>query len=441
MEPIATLGLDSGLEAQPASSRATVARSYQEVPATRWTQRYAQRTQRVTSSAIRELLKLTEQPDVISFGGGLPAPEVFPLIEVNAASQRVLAEHGAAALQYSTTEGYRPLRELLVERMERYGIRVTPENVLITGGSQQALDLVGRLFINPGDRILVEEPTYLGALQAWNAAQAEYVTVPTDDDGLRIDQLESALRVGPKFMYVLPNFQNPGGTTLSLERRQRLVELANHYGVPMIEDDPYGQLRYEGEHLPPLVKLDADLHGCEDGRAFTGAVIYLSTLSKLLAPGLRVGWVVAPEAVIQRLVQLKQGADLHTSSFAQMVAYEAAKDGFLDQHVRVIRKVYGERRHAMLAALERYFPEEVRWTRPGGGLFLWVTLPKGLDSTELLKHALQRKVAFVPGVSFFAQGGGAETLRLNFSYPTPDVIDEGIKRLGEVIKERLASRG
>lgn len=408
---------------------------------TPWSDRFAQRTHGMTSSAIRELLKLTEHPEIISFAGGLPAPEVFPLEAVKAASRRVLDEHGRTALQYSTTEGYLPLRELLVRHMERYGIHVTPDNVLITSGSQQALDLVGRLFINAGDRVLVEEPTYLGALQAWNAAQAEYVTVPTDDDGLRVDQLESALRVGPKFIYVLPNFQNPGGTTLSLERRQRLVELANHYGAPIIEDDPYGQLRYEGEHVPPLVKLDADLHGCQDGRAFTGAVIYMSTLSKLLAPGLRVGWVVAPEAVIQRLVQLKQGTDLHTSSFGQMVAYEAAKDGFLDRHVRVIRKVYGERRNAMLAALERYFPDEVRFTRPGGGLFLWVTLPAGLDSTDLLKHALRRKVAFVPGASFFALGGGAETLRLNFSYPAPDVIDEGIKRLGEVIKERLAARG
>jgi 2-aminoadipate transaminase len=409
---------------------------------TPWSDRYAQRTQRMTSSAIRELLKLTEQPDIISFAGGLPAPEVFPLEEFEDAVHRVLAEHGRAALQYSTTEGYKPLRELLCRHMARYGIEVGPDNVLITSGAQQALDLVGRLFLNPGDHVVTEAPTFLGALQAFTAYQAEYVPVPIDDDGMRVDLIEEALRSGPKFIYVLPNFQNPGGVTLSLERRQRLIEIASHYGVPIVEDDPYGQLRYEGHHLPPLVKVDAEFHGCANGeRAFRGGVLYLGTLSKTLAPGLRLGWVVAPEEVARKLAMMKQGTDLHTSTFTQMVAYEVARGGFLDRHVRVIRRVYDERRNAMLSALERFFPPGVRWTRPQGGLFLWVTLPAGLDAAEVLKDAIAEKVAFVPGASFFPLGGGRETLRLNFSYPDPQTIEEGIRRLGTVLTRRLAARG
>jgi len=408
---------------------------------TLWNARFAQRTQRMTSSVIRELLKLTEKPDVISFAGGLPAPEVFPSAEVEAAAQRVLREQAPTALQYAATEGYLPLRELLVRHMERYGIRVGPANVMITSGSQQGLDLIGKLFLNPGDRILTESPTYLGALQAWTAYQAEYLTVPIDDDGLDVDRLEQELRAGPKFLYVLPNFQNPAGVTLSLERRRRLIELANHYGTPIVEDDPYGRLRYEGEHIAPLVKASAEYHGCANGEhEFTGDVIYLSTLSKTLAPGLRIAWVVAPESVISRLVQMKQGSDLHTSTFCQMVAYEVAKDGFLDRHVRRIREVYGERRNAMLRALERHFPEGVAWTRPQGGLFLWVTLPEGLDSRALLREALEReKVAFVPGASFFPLGGGERTCRLNFSYCDPEKIEEGIRRLGRVVARSFAA--
>jgi len=407
-------------------------------PDTLWSERFAQRTQRMTSSMIRELLKLTDKPEIISFAGGLPAPEVFPCEEVAAAAERVLREQGKTALQYASTEGYLPLRELLVRHMARYGIKVTPANVLITSGSQQGLDLIGKLFLNPGDRVLTESPTYLGALQAWSAYQAEYVSVPIDDDGLDIGGLEAALRAGPKFLYILPNFQNPGGVTLSFERRRRLVELANHYGTPIVEDDPYGQLRYEGEHLPPLVKIDAEYHGCANGeQAFSGDVLYLSTLSKTLAPGLRIAWIVAPEPVIHRLVQMKQGADLHTSTFGQMVAYETAKEGFLDRHVRRIRQLYGERRNAMLASLGRHFPEEMRWTRPQGGLFLWATLPPGLDSAKLLPLALAENVAFVPGRSFFPVGGGERTMRLNFSYCTPETIDEGIRRLGTVIKRQM----
>jgi 2-aminoadipate transaminase len=430
------------IEARKAFSPLDGRRNGSAVP-TLWAERFAQRTQRMTSSMIRELLKLIEKPDVISFAGGLPAPEVFPFAEIELAALKVLRQEGKTALQYAATEGYLPLREMLVRHMARYGIRVKPANVMITSGSQQGLDLIGKLFVNPGDRILTESPTYLGALQAWSAYQADYLTVPVDDEGLDVARLEAQLRGGPKFLYILPNFQNPAGVTLSLGRRRRLVELANHYGAPIVEDDPYGQLRYEGEHLPPIVQLDAEFHGCAQGDCdFTGDVLYLSTLSKTLAPGLRVAWIVAPESVIARLVQMKQGADLHSSTFCQMVAYEVARDGFLDRHVKRIREVYGERRNAMLSALERHFPPEVRWTKPQGGLFLWITLPEGLDSTELLKEALEKeKVAFVPGASFFPRGGGERTCRLNFSYASPDVIDEGIRRLGAVVKGRLAARG
>jgi 2-aminoadipate transaminase len=429
------------IEAQKTASALNGKRNGTAVP-TLWSERFAQRTQRMTSSVIRELLKLTENPDVISFAGGLPAPEVFPVAEIERATETVLREQGKTALQYAATEGYLPLRELLVRHMARYGIRVKPANVMITSGSQQGLDLIGKLFVNPGDRILTESPTYLGALQAWSAYQADYLTVPIDDDGLDVGRLEAQLRGGPKFLYILPNFQNPAGVTLSFERRRRLVELANHYGAPIVEDDPYGQLRYEGEHLPPIVQIDAELHDCAKGECeFTGDVLYLSTLSKTLAPGLRIAWVVAPESVISRLVQMKQGADLHSSTFCQMVAYEVAKDGFLDRHVKTIRELYGARRNAMLGALERHFPEGVRWTKPQGGLFLWITLPEGFDSARLLKEALEReKVAFVPGGSFFPRGGGERTCRLNFSYAGPDRIDEGIRRLGRVIKSQLASR-
>jgi 2-aminoadipate transaminase len=436
--PIPALEMEATKVVSPLNGRRNGAAA---VP-TLWSERFAQRTQRMTSSIIRELLKLTETPDVISFAGGLPAPDVFPREEVAAATERVLREQGTSALQYAPTEGYLPLRELLVRHMSRYGIKVRPQNVMITSGSQQGLDLIGRLFVNPGDRVLTESPTYLGALQAWSAYQADYLTVPIDDDGLDVGRLEAQLRGGPKFLYILPNFQNPAGVTLSLERRQRLVELANHYGAPIVEDDPYGQLRYEGEHLPPIVEIDAELHGCEKGDCdFTGDVLYLSTLSKTLAPGLRVAWVVAPESVITRLVQMKQGADLHTSTFCQMVAYEVARDGFLDRHVKRIRDVYRERRNAMLQACARHLPDGVRWTKPQGGLFLWITFPDGIDSTELLKRALaDEKVAFVPGASFYPRGGGERTGRFNFSFCGEDLIDEGLKRLGGLLKKTLAVR-
>jgi 2-aminoadipate transaminase len=404
---------------------------------TRWDHRYAQRTQRMASSAVRELLKLTEKSDIISFAGGLPAPDVFPVEEFAAACERVLHEQGAYALQYGTTEGYRPLREMIARHTGRYGINITPDNVMITSGSQQALDLIGKVFINRGDRVLVEEPTYLGALQAWSAYGAEYVTVAMDEDGMMPDALESALRSGPKFIYVLPNFQNPTGVTLSLERRMKLIELADRYGVPIIEDDPYGQLRYEGEHIKSVVTLDNEFRQNGDP-GYRGNVIYLSTFSKTLAPGIRLAWVIAPPEVIRKLVQAKQGADLHTSTFNQMVAYEVAHGGFLDRHIWLIRRVYGERRNLMLDAMEEFFPKEVTWTHPKGGLFLWGMMPDNMSSAEALKRAIEQNVAFVPGAPFYALGGGGNTMRINFSFATPDKMLIGIERLGRVLREMVA---
>ncbi|MBI3942237.1 MAG: PLP-dependent aminotransferase family protein [Chloroflexi bacterium] len=399
---------------------------------TSWNHRYAQRTQRMAGSAIRELLKLTELPDVISFAGGLPAPELFPVAEIASATADVLSRFGSQALQYGTTEGYTPLRALLAQQA---GAPFATENILITSGSQQALDLLAKIFINPGDRILVESPTYVGAIQAMNAYGAEYVAVPSDDNGMITADLEEALRVGPKFIYVLPNFQNPSGVTLALERRRQLLDLSQRYGAPIIEDDPYGQLRFEGEPLPSLLSLAAQDYGHD----YRGHVIYTSTFSKTLAPGLRVAWVVAPAEVIRKLVLAKQGTDLHTASLNQMLVNEIARTDFLDRHVPLIRRVYRERRDLMVAELATQLPPGVRWTHPQGGLFLWVTLPEGLDAAETLQAAVAQKVAFVPGAAFFPCGGGANTLRLNFSNANLAQITQGITRLGRVVHEQVGT--
>ncbi len=405
-----------------------------------WAHRYAQRTKCAKSSIIRELLKLTQRPEVISFAGGMPAPQVFPVEKFKEACAKVLTDNPTAALQYGPTEGYLPLRQLIVEQMARYGVVASVDNVMMTSGSQQALDLIAKLLINRGDRILVESPSYLGALQAFDLMGAEYVTVPIDDHGLNTDYLEAALRSGPKFMYILPNFQNPGGVTLSEDRRRELVLLSDKYGIPIIEDDPYGQLRYEGEHKTPLVVLDRTNLQRDNGYTL-GNVIYLSTFSKLLAPGMRLGWIVAPPDVIARLVQIKQSSDLHTSTFNQMVTYEVARDGFLEEHVKLIRGVYSQRKDAMLRAMTDYFPEDVTWTHPHGGLFLWATLPSGINARKLLDEALRHDVAFVPGDPFFAEGDKGSHMRLNFSNATPEMIREGVRRLSIAVAHELEHTG
>ena len=400
---------------------------------TSWDHRYAHRTAGMTSSFIRELLKVTAQPDIISFGGGFPAAELFPLDRVKEACDKVLTENGAKALQYSQTEGYAPLRGLIAANVSRYGINVSADNVLITTGSQQALDIIGRIFINRGDRVLTESPTYLGALQAWNAYGAAYETVISDNDGLSTDDLAKVIGSHIKFMYVLPNFQNPAGVTLTLERRQKLVELADRFCVPIVEDDPYGQLRFEGEHLPPVVVLDDALR--DNGiLSYRGNVIYTSTVSKILAPGLRIGWVIAPTEVIKKMVQAKQGADLQCSTFDQYVAYELLQGDWMKDHIQTLRKVYKERRDAMLQAFEDFMPEGTTWTRPQGGLFLWLTLPEGCNTLELFPIAIEEKVAYVPGASFYPKGGPSNTMRLNFSACNPETIRVGVERLSRMVK-------
>jgi 2-aminoadipate transaminase len=415
--------------------------------AIQWQDRYALRVEGMISSAVREILKFTQQPDVISFAGGLPSPEAFPLAEIERAACRLLEERGAQALQYSPTEGYAPLREFIVDKMARSGVRIDESNVLLTTGSQQALDLVGKILLDPIDTVLCEAPSYLGALQAFRAYQARFATVPIDDDGMRVAEIEPILRSRQiKIIYALPNFQNPAGTTIPLHRRQDLVSIARESGVALIEDDPYGELRYEGEHLPPLLRLDEESSGGEQPLENSN-VIYMSTFSKTLAPGLRLGWIVAPTQVIEKLVQAKQGADLHSSTFDQMLAYEIVKeDNFFTNHIQRIRAMYKVRRDAMLEAMQAHFPRGVQWTRPQGGLFLWVTLPLGMDAGELLMQAVKYKVAFVSGRPFFPpsdlQRGnghaalpvGHNTMRLNFSNASPEMIREGIKRLGHAIE-------
>jgi 2-aminoadipate transaminase len=403
-----------------------------------WQQLYAQRAERMRVSDIREILKVTAQPDIISLAGGLPAPELFPIDEYRRAFEWVLETDGAQALQYGPSEGYSGLRALIAERLGQIGIRCEGDDILITNGSQQALDLIGKIFLDPGDAVLCEKPTYLGALQAFNQYQASYAVVPMDDDGMRVDEVERLLADdrGPggrrriKLVYALPNFQNPTGRSMSSERRHRLVELASRYGVPIVEDDPYGELRYEGEPLPTLKSLDTD-----------GGVIYLGTFSKILAPGFRLGWVVASPDALEGILHAKQPSDLHTGIAQQMATYYVARDGFVDRHVEHIKDFYRERRDVMLRALEEHFPSGARFTRPAGGLFVWAELPAHIDTRELLLEAIRDKVAFVPGQGFHPDHSGTNTMRLNFSNVPPDMLREGIRRLGKAIQRRLARKG
>lgn len=400
------------------------------VPMLDWEPRLAERTSGMKSSIIRELLKLVAQPDIISFAGGLPAPELFPVQELEAACRTVLEQNGARALQYGTTEGELSLRTWLAEWQSRPDLQVEPDNVLITNGSQQALDLLGKLFVDTDSCVMTSAPTYLGALQAWNVYQACYVTIPQDDDGMLVDEIPRRLAEGyrPRLVYVLPNFHNPAGTTMPLDRRQRLVEIAREHDLILVEDDPYGELRFEGEEITHLYRLAPE------------RTIYLSTFSKTLAPGFRLGAVTAPKAIIRKFVQAKQGSDLNTAVFSQMVVAEVCRSGLIPRHVQTIRRVYRERRDAMLAAMERTWPAGCSWTRPHGGLFLWARVPAPLDTTEILPRAVERKVAYVPGVAFYpGEQGGNDAMRLNFSYADVDHINEGIARLGATFKAELAA--
>ena len=409
---------------------------------TNWSSRFARRTTHVSVSAIREILKLTQRPGIISLAGGLPYLEDFPFQEAREAALRVLGERGASTLQYGITEGYSPLRRFVADRASRHGIDVGESNILITSGSQQGLDLISRVFLNPGDRVALARPTFLGALQTFNSYQATYLGVDIDENGMITSRIEGSADRDIKFMYVQPNFQNPGGTTLSLERRRHVLELAERYGFPIVEDDPYNEFRFAGEELPPLLALEAadkSTGGNGDALGETN-VIRLGSFSKTLAPGLRLGWIVAPVEVIRRLVIAKQAADLHTSTLTQALAYELVKDGFLEPHVRRLRVVYRDRADAMLAAMDSYIPRSIHWTVPQGGFFVWVTLPGELDASVLLQEAVEEGVAFVPGVAFFPDDGSPprpNTMRLSFSFCEPSVIEEGVRRLGRVITRHL----
>jgi 2-aminoadipate transaminase len=394
-----------------------------------WEERMASRTKRMQSSVIRELLKLTMEPDIISFAGGLPAPEMFPIREFDEACHHILQTNGEVALQYSPTEGYPPLKEFLAEYMSKYGILVEPENILIVCGSQQGLDLLGKLFIEDDGCVVCSQPTYLGALQAWNAYEAHFCCVNLDDDGMVVEQIPDIIKAGhrPRFVYVLPNFHNPAGTTLNHERRKLLVEIAREHDLVLVEDDPYGELRYEGEDLTPIFRMAPE------------RTIYLSTFSKTLAPGIRLAWVVAPKPLILRLVQAKQGADLHTGTFVQMVANDICQRGILKQHVKRLRRVYHQRRDTMLDAIAEHWPSEVKYTRPAGGLFLWPRLPAGINTKDFFEKAVAEKVAYVPGFAFYPEGkGGHHAMRLNFSNASEEMINEGIYRMGVALKKELA---
>ena len=385
-----------------------------------WSQRLAQRTAQMKPSTIREILKLTQESEVVSFAGGLPAPGLFPTARLQEASVRVLQEQGSSALQYSATEGYVPLREWIAQ-----SLNTVAEQVQVVSGSQQGLDLVAKVLLNPGDKVVVTSPTYMGALRAFDAYEVEYLSVGMDEEGMLIKDLEAALEQNPKLIYAIANFDNPTGTTLSLERRHKLLELAKRYGVPIYEDDPYGDLRFEGDPLPSLYSLAPE------------QVIYAGTFSKIMVPGFRLGWLVATPDLLSVIARAKQAADLHSSTFTQMIAYEVTKDGFMASQIDKVRGYYLEQRNAMLAALEEYFPPEANWTVPKGGMFLWVTLPKGNDTLKLLSKAIEQNVAYVPGDPFFAHGGGEHTLRLSYSIATLAEIDEGMKRLGAVLREHM----
>ncbi|WP_439823016.1 PLP-dependent aminotransferase family protein [Deinococcus marmoris] len=406
----------------------TPARPAAQFKAPDFTALLSDRARRMNASAIREILKITQQPDIISFAGGLPAPELFPLEEVRQATNAALDRYGPAALQYSTTEGHPPLREWIGNRAG-----IPAANVQIVTGSQQGLDLLGKILISEGDTVLVEAPTYLGALQSFQPYGPSYVQMPTDDGGIDLDALEAILRTTPaKLLYAVPNFQNPTGRTLSAERRRRLVELTGQYGVLVIEDDPYGQLRFTGEAAPSLYELGLEYAGDVNANH----VIYCSSFSKTLVPGLRDAWVQAAAPIISKLIQAKQGADLHTPTLNQMIVTELL-DEVLPRQIERVRKAYGERAALMLGHIEEEFPGGVDFTRPEGGMFLWITLPGQIDSTKMLVRALTRNVAYVPGNPFFALGGGENTLRLSYSNATPEQIERGIKALGETIREAL----
>jgi len=386
--------------------------------------KFSERAEQLQSSAIREILKVTMRPEVISFAGGLPSPETFPVERMRAAFDKVLAENGKTALQYGTTDGYAPLREFIAKSLSTADCIITADQVMMVSGSQQGLDLIAKVLVDEGSKILVETPSYLGALQAFSVYRPDFVSIEMDNDGV-VPASVAAKGEGAKLFYALPNFQNPTGRTLSVERRQELVETCARMGIPLIEDNPYGDLCYSGEPLPKLLNMNPD------------GVIYLGSFSKILTPGIRLGYMVAPVPLIRKLEQAKQATDLHTSTLTQMAVYEVIKDGFLNEHIPSIRRFYSAQCDVMLAAMAKHFPEGVTWTRPIGGMFIWATLPEHIHSKDLLADALANNVAFVPGGPFYANEAETNTFRLSFVTVSPEKINEGIEKIGNLIKARL----
>ncbi|MDA8211034.1 MAG: PLP-dependent aminotransferase family protein [Clostridia bacterium] len=392
--------------------------------------RMAERMEKMSGSAVREILKLTQQPNMISFAGGLPSPDSFPVAKLQEITNEVYSKSGAQMLQYGITEGYKPLNEFIAQWLKSSkNITASPEDIQITSGSQQGIDLVSRVFLNAGDQVVVESPSYLSAFQVFNSYQVKYLPIPSDDQGMQVDELEKALDDNtnkPKLVYTVATFQNPTGITMSLERRKKLLQLADKHKLIIIEDNPYGELRYEGEHVPTLKSLDTQ-----------GRVVYLGSFSKVVAPGLRIGYAVAHPEIRAKITIAKQAADVHSSNLSQQIIYEYCNRGYLDPHIQEICRAYGVKRDAMFKALDEHFPKAVNWTRPEGGLFIWAELPQGCDTTELLQKAVEHRVAFVPGTPFFVNNTGQNTLRLNFSNATFEQIEYGIAKIGEVIKEYL----
>lgn len=388
---------------------------------------YALRTHRMKASIIREILKIASKGDIISFAGGLPAPEGFPVKQFEQACQDAIQIDGVKALQYAVTEGLPELKQFLCGWLIKWGINVKPEEMLLTNGSQQALDLLGKIFLNPGDSILVEDPTYLGAIQNFNSYEASYITVPMDDDGLPPEEVEKKLRVSkPRFIYVVPTFHNPAGVTMPLERRKALIKIAHKYNVPIVEDDPYSFIRFDGEFVPSLYSL-----------AKGKGIIYMSTFSKLLSPGIRLGFVLAEEDVIQHLVYAKQAADLQANTFIQYAVYHYCRHGHLDKHLPAIVKEYRRRATVMIKAIRQSFPKEVHIVEPQGGMFVWCTMPKHIKAREVFAKTIKQKVAFVDGSVFFANGGGENTMRLNFTNMPDASIKKGIAILGDAVRSFL----
>ena len=393
---------------------------------------YSDRAGKMRKSEIRELLKVTQDPEIVSLAGGLPNPKSFPIQDLQGIVNSVLEHHGATALQYGTTQGVEELRKAIAERSCKDGIDATADNVIITSGSQQALDTVGKIFLNPGDTAVVGLPTYLGGINAFRSYEANLVGIPLDKDGMIIDALEEKIKellkenFTPKFIYAVPTFQNPAGVVMPESRRKKLIDVAKEYDLVIVEDDPYSKLRFDISHVKPIKAFDDE-----------GRVIYMSTFSKILSPGFRLAWTIASEELTRKMIICKQALDLCTNTFTQFIANEFIKSGSLDLHIMKICEMYKPKRDIMMNAMKKYFPDGYICNKPAGGMFAWVTLPEEIDTELMFLDALKEKVAYVHGKAFCVDGGGGRSMRLNFSYSTNEQLEEGMKRLGAVIDKKL----